>query len=474
MLASRALTSINDFLSSLTDAQRRVIAFRLFLGTLGVGFIIVSNSGLLIIRFLLNFIRHSALTRTSVFLLRQANTLLTFAFVNLRKAIAFTSQVMFVYFSRTQQAALITGSLATGIRFLTFALNPLNLVLGGFIASMLVIERLLPNVFNFITRSYRRLQNILLNLPFIAFSAARSLVNIGRALFSRDLPRAFNGFISFFDDLEETSSSALNSVADSVRNVFSEIGRIISDTFDLFPDITGDLGQATSSAEISRSAEQAVDSVRGAFRSGFAEAISGGDVNEALFNIADAFSMRILDNLADNLFRVFDQALEGFFQDIFEGFDKVGDTLVNAANSIFSAASNFIGTSTLDALAASAGTLGGVSGAIAPTSLFNTRAVNEIASATSTGVSGGLANFFSGAFQEGGFIPRGRFGIVGEAGPELVTGPSLITPLEDTGNISITLNVTGNVDDATRRAVLEMGQEVTEIVQRNLEDRGVL
>ena len=58
---------------------------------------------------------------------------------------------------------------------------------------------------------------------------------------------------------------------------------------------------------------------------------------------------------------------------------------------------------------------------------------------------GGL---FAGFFQNGGFIPRGQFGIVGESGPEIVRGPAQVTSTADTADIlsgaggsNITINV---------------------------------
>lgn len=42
---------------------------------------------------------------------------------------------------------------------------------------------------------------------------------------------------------------------------------------------------------------------------------------------------------------------------------------------------------------------------------------------------GGFANAFSGEFAEGGPIPAGHWGIVGESGPEVVTGPATVTPM---------------------------------------------
>ena len=52
------------------------------------------------------------------------------------------------------------------------------------------------------------------------------------------------------------------------------------------------------------------------------------------------------------------------------------------------------------------------------------------------GKEGGL---FSGFFAGGGIIPQGRYGIAGEAGPEIVRGPAEITPMQP-GNITYNIN----------------------------------
>ena len=41
-----------------------------------------------------------------------------------------------------------------------------------------------------------------------------------------------------------------------------------------------------------------------------------------------------------------------------------------------------------------------------------------------------LGNLFSGFFATGGNIPAGRYGVVGEAGPEIVSGPATVTPVQ--------------------------------------------
>lgn len=50
----------------------------------------------------------------------------------------------------------------------------------------------------------------------------------------------------------------------------------------------------------------------------------------------------------------------------------------------------------------------------------------------------GIGDFFGGFFATGGMIPPNRFGVVGENGPELVSGPANVTPM---GNTQVTYNI---------------------------------
>lgn len=49
---------------------------------------------------------------------------------------------------------------------------------------------------------------------------------------------------------------------------------------------------------------------------------------------------------------------------------------------------------------------------------------------------GSIGSLFGGFFAHGGTIPAGKVGVVGEAGPELVSGPATVTP---SGNVRVTL-----------------------------------
>ena len=55
------------------------------------------------------------------------------------------------------------------------------------------------------------------------------------------------------------------------------------------------------------------------------------------------------------------------------------------------------------------------------------------------GIIGGIGDLFGGFFANGGNIPAGKFGMVGENGPELIGGPAGITPMG--GSTNVTYNI---------------------------------
>jgi len=55
-------------------------------------------------------------------------------------------------------------------------------------------------------------------------------------------------------------------------------------------------------------------------------------------------------------------------------------------------------------------------------------------------VGSSIGDFFGGFFANGGTLPAGKFGVVGERGPELIRGPADITPMSGM-NTSVTYNI---------------------------------
>lgn len=94
-----------------------------------------------------------------------------------------------------------------------------------------------------------------------------------------------------------------------------------------------------------------------------------------------------------------------------------------------------------------------------------------LASLFGGGSSGGgfLSNLFAGFFADGGKIPSGQFGVVGEAGPELISGPATVTPLSKAGGSSgsqsvqvfQSFQISGTVTDKDVQAMIEQGKAQT-------------
>ena len=109
--------------------------------------------------------------------------------------------------------------------------------------------------------------------------------------------------------------------------------------------------------------------------------------------------------------------------------------------------------------------------------------LNNFAMQAVSGLFGGFGGFnlFAGLFQEGGRIPAGQFGIVGEAGPEIVRGPANVTSAEDTaaalrgsgGDTVVNFNITGDVSTQTIRVIEENAIRISSLVEQQFQDRGV-
>ena len=139
---------------------------------------------------------------------------------------------------------------------------------------------------------------------------------------------------------------------------------------------------------------------------------------------------------------------DGLMDAITSAGDGIEDTFRNSLVNAVTGRGSFrdVLTNTLDAVANS----------------FAQVAVMQLSTGLAASVFGGsggggfFSSLFAGFFQNGGNIPAGQVGIVGEAGPEFVSGPATVTPMGMGQTINI--NISGNVDE---RAI----QQIQEVVQ---------
>ena len=95
-----------------------------------------------------------------------------------------------------------------------------------------------------------------------------------------------------------------------------------------------------------------------------------------------------------------------------------------------------------------------------------------------SGLWGGISNFFGGLFggffASGGYLPSNKLGVVGEAGPELITGPANITPMGEGGGGALVVNFNINVIDPSTgtQFILEHKHDIEGVIQNAYNRRG--
>lgn len=156
-------------------------------------------------------------------------------------------------------------------------------------------------------------------------------------------------------------------------------------------------------------------------------AYGADEAGGALNDFAKTAQENIQSQLADNLTNGFN----GSFRDILSGWGQLVQRMIAEA------AAAQLTESLFGALG-----VGGAKGG----------------SAGGAGALASIGSFFAGFFDNGGNIPSGQFGVVGEKGPEIVRGPVNVTGREDTKRLSggntIIINQPGvsNTREAERSA----------------------
>ena len=223
---------------------------------------------------------------------------------------------------------------------------------------------------------------------------------------------------------------------------------------DMAKEMTMGKPDGTSSNPLHVVANGLNDAISG-MGSGVASAASGafGGLGTTMSNVFGGVYKSIT-----SVFGGFGNSLSGLFGNLFGGltgglgnlFGGFGSTLGNLFGGVSSGLSSMFGgfSSTLGGLFSSMGGQssnntgggGGLFSGIA--SLFggggNTKSGSNSGGGgffsgianTISNVAKGAGKLFGGFFATGGMIPPGRFGVVGENGPEYVSGPANITPMQ--------------------------------------------
>jgi tape measure domain-containing protein len=139
--------------------------------------------------------------------------------------------------------------------------------------------------------------------------------------------------------------------------------------------------------------------------------LTAGAIDQEIFNRAAGVALEELRGTTEqfqflrDVGRAAAEDIQGAFTDLFlsagNGLDDFADQFGQTLQRI---AANFLANQAIQFLTQGLTSVGGGGGAL-----------------------GALAQGFAGAFADGGRIPAGQFGLVGERGPELVSGPATVT-----------------------------------------------
>ena len=148
--------------------------------------------------------------------------------------------------------------------------------------------------------------------------------------------------------------------------------------------------------------------------------------SEAVFGLEDNFSTS-MDKMGENMDKVKTKTeeLQEAFKGMGDGLSRtlreggnVGDFFANKITGAFDKIADSFFNNAIDSVVGSlfgGGSSGGSGGGFGSI------------------ISSGISSIFGGFFADGGRLDGGKFGIVGEEGPEIVTGPANITPMNKLG-----------------------------------------
>ena len=222
----------------------------------------------------------------------------------------------------------------------------------------------------------------------------------------------------------ETMVEKLGAISDKVSEISGAVGgkfkemkdSVVGSAKDTYDGVTGWFGdmydEVVGNSIVPDMAEEVIRTM---------SAMSGGMTDEVAQGAIGV--VREMDNIATGISGGFGQYADSALSGISQLVDSVSGGLMSKLNGLYSSVKNSF-SGIFDIFGGSGSSGGG--------------------SSSSGGfLSNLVGDLFAGFFAQGGIIPGGQFGVVGERGPELVTGPAQITPLTGMGGSQ---NVTYNIN----------------------------
>jgi hypothetical protein len=269
------------------------------------------------------------------------------------------------------------------------------------------------------------------------------------------------GGIRLMSSAFEALGTIVERVVGFFRSAFEFLGSIKDRAVELASGVRESFSSMTSG--MTDMAGRATERVTGFFRSMYDRVVGNSivpDMASGVLNVFDQMSGGMVSRIGDAITGV-TSALSTLASTVGERFTGIASQSLTNLRSLMSSMGQAISSGVSNLASGISSRLTGM--------MNNVRNMaNRAGSVFSNfGFSNPFQNF-AGFFANGGMIPAGQFGIAGESGPEVITGPATVTPLSQLGGgmTQVTYNINA-VDAASFRSLLARDPSfVHAVVQR--------
>ncbi len=279
------------------------------------------------------------------------------------------------------------------------------------------------------------------------------------------LKSAFDGLVG----IVESIVGFFQGVADSLQNIYDK-------AIQLKDNVTGTFsGMADSVKETTKGM---TDSVTGWF-DGMYQKVVGGSIVPDMVNEVIAEMMRMEKGMVETTQSATTQAADGIqnFSDTLVNALSDGKLELNEFEGFFRQTMTSILTEALNGGNGLSNIFGSIFGGGGGGGLFS--GLGGLFGGGGGGggifssIFSGIGSIFGGFFSQGGYLSSGKVGIVGESGPELISGPANITPMDEAGGTTqVVFNINAIDTQTGTQFLLDNKKQIEGIIQNAYTRRG--
>ena len=307
-----------------------------------------------------------------------------------------------------------------------------------------IASRLLPVLMNLAEGALTILPSIIDGVS-AAFDAMKPIIDalmpVVGALF--DLLQAlwpvFETLLSFLTPVIEAIGTGLKFAIEGVTVVIEGVINAITRMVEGLQNIAAKVGEISSAVGqkwnnmtdgMTAGAKNAYDGVTGWFGSMYNEVVGNSiipDMSDDVLDVFDFMNKGMVDKTASGA------------QGVAKGFDNIASSIGSGFNAYASSALRGVDSLVDQITGGMYSKINNLSQSVSSSFGGIVQSVSGIFGGGGGGggfldnVIGGIGDLFGGFFADGGTLPAGKFGVVGERGPELITGPANITPFDQMG-----------------------------------------